>query len=355
MHRTARVVAVLALLTADAAATPVTVMTMSSAPGHPVALRDPASGRIDVAYTAFNFFGPSMNTLLWLTSSQDNGASWSPASSITPAAAPRIVTMARTSPSLLHTTSGSTALFYEWYAGPNTRLWRAESVDGHAFPSATPIELGWLETRAVRARVVAGPGGELSMLYVHAGEGPRPAGLYFARSVDSGVSWDASRTFVAGESNRTQPALAVRSADGRHVAAYTVDVDIVAGTRSIVVRTTIDADDWSGTPITLTEPADHRQPALSLMPDGAFLLVWARASGAGSDLVARRSTDGLEWSDELTLVEGNGARIGYPFGLVGSSPGAVDLYWTRDTGIDAGVIEHEHVVVLDVVFADGFD
>lgn len=149
----------------------------------------------------------------------------------------------------------------------------------------------------------------------------------------------------------------MRSSDGRHVAAYTVSVS--AGTRSVIVRTTLDPGDWSGVAIPVTDQGDHSGPSLSLLPDGAFLLVWVRQSGKGVDLVAKRSTDGVNWGDDIMLVQGNGTLVNSAFALVGDSPGVVDLYWTRNAIVNGvvqpGVVEHEHVVVLDAIFADGFD
>lgn len=353
-------VALSCLVAPGASAAPATVATMPSLLSQPVVLRDAASGRVDVVHTAFNLFPSSFVWDLWQTRSEDGGASWTAPVRIAPVVAPNIITSQRMSPSLVRT-ADSTLLVYQWYrGGAGTGLWQSGSTDGQAFPTAAPVELGWQQVAEQHARVVPIAGAGLVMLYQRSvGEDVRPPGLYLTWSSDNGASWDGARTLVAADAAvADRPALAVRPQDGRHVVAYTVDAG--GGSRSIIVRTTIDASDWSDVPVPVAAAADQRDPSLSVLPDGAFLLVWTRADGSGGyDLVGRRSVDGADWSDVATLVAANGALLGSPFALAGASPDVVDLYWARTTSTDplapAGVIEHERVVVLDPVFADGFE
>ncbi len=345
-------------LSIDAAAAPVVIAVVGSAPSQPVAARDPVTGRIDVVYTTFNLYPSSVNWALWQAHSPDDGASWTTPAPIEPGADPRIVTVQRTSASLLHAADGP-VLVYQWYTGGGTGLWQARGTDGPNFPTATPVGLGWAQPADVQPRVVPASGGALAMLYLRGvAEGDRPPGLYSARSPDGGASWDDGRTLVATDAlTAFRPGYAVRTSDGRHVAAYGVDGG--GGSHAIVVRTSANGTDWSAAPIPIAAADDPREPDVSLLPDGTFLLVWARTSGSGRNLVARRSTNGSDWSGEVTLVEGNGAVLGSPFALTGPSAGTVDLYWARTTSTDplapAGVIEHETVVVIDTIFTHGFD
>ena len=167
--------------------------------------------------------------------------------------------------------------------------------------ATVPVRLadrvGWSMVAERDARVVAVGGQRLAMLYRRPiAEGDLPAGLYFAGSTDAGVAWDHARTLVAADAlGLDRPAFAVRAADDRHLAAYTVDSG--AGSRTLLVRTTLDAADWSAAPLAVSAAGDHLDPDLSVLADGSFLLVWARGDGAGGhDLVARRSSDGSTWS-----------------------------------------------------------
>ncbi len=347
------------VLQAAPAAAHVTVASLAATPSQPVALHDAGEGRIEVVYTAFSLLPSAIVWELWQTQSADEGASWSAPTRIEPAIAPHIVAVQRMSANLVRS-AGETLLVYQWYTSAETGLWLARSASGLQFPSASPIALGWSMVAERDARVVAVGGQRLAMLYRRPiAEGDLPAGLYFAGSTDAGVAWDHARTLVAADAlGLDRPAFAVRAADDRHLAAYTVDSG--AGSRILLVRTTLDATDWSAAPLAVSAAGDHLDPDLSVLADGSFLLVWARGDGAGGhDLVARRSSDGSTWSPEITLVEGNGALLGSPFALGRGSPGVVDLYWSRITSTDplapAGVIEHDSVVVLDAVFADGFD
>lgn len=280
---------------------------------------------------------------LLLTRSTDGGATWStPVPIIASSASER-------HPSLLQLGPSNYALFYLKGSGGNSsyRLWRATSTDGVVFTEQDQLDLGWATGGEVNPHVVRHADGTLTMSYQRL-----PTGSYVAESTDGGVTWDTLKTPIATGSQL--PRIAFRESDGLYLASYQVG----GGALAMYVKTTTDVHDWSAAPQDFAVSGNNHDSLPVVMPDGAFALFWIRENGSQFDLAARRSADGVNWGDAITLTDTPGEDDVEPHPLVGTSSTSVELYWGRDT--PAGSLSHDivrepNVVVFDVIFAEGFD
>jgi hypothetical protein len=286
---------------------------------------------------------PALSGDLLLTRSTDDGATWS-----TPV--PIIATAANERhPSLLQLAPSSYALFYlKGTGGSSTfRLWRATSADGVAFTEQGQLDLGWATGGEVNPHVIRHADGTLTMSYQRLS-----GGSFVAQSSDGGATWDQLKTSIAAGSQL--PRIAYRESDGLYLASYQVGSTAL----SMYVKTSTDVHDWSAAPQDFAVSGNNHDSLPVVMPDGAFALFWIRENGSQFDLAARRSADGVNWGDAITLTDTPGEDDVEPHPLVGTSSTSVELYWGRDT--PAGSLSHDivrepNVVVFDVIFAEGFD
>ncbi len=280
---------------------------------------------------------------LWITRSSDDGASWSPPVAIVAGSANE------RHPALLQLGPSNYVLFYLKGTGATAsyRLWRATSGDGIAFTEQAALDLGWATGGEVNPHVIRHADGTLTMSYQRLG-----AGSYVAQSSDGGVSWDTQRTQIAAGSQL--PRIAFRESDGLYLASYQVGGSVL----QMFVETTTDVRDWSGTPQGFATSGNNHDSLPVVMPDDAFVLFWIVVSGGRFDIRSRRSVDGLAWEPTRALTTTPELDEVQPHPLVGDSPGVVELYAGRghlpacDTCV---IVRDPAVVVLDAVFADGFD
>ncbi len=359
MNRNCALAFSLAVMASAACADPVPLTGGNGLFGSPAATRDATTGLRTVVFDEF-WIGPSISQWMWLTHSSNDGATWSPRVQV-PAPDPvgglRIVDSRQGGASLLHTAQGAYLLFRHYGGATPRDIWRSASADGSAFPVAQRLDLGWTTVGSGYPAVLSNGGSALTMIYHRAtAEAAGGPGLYLAQSADEGVSWDPQRTLVAADAETsTRSSLAYRASDGRYLVAYVVDAG--SGERPIVIKATHDVRDWSAAPA-LVIAGNNTTPALTVMPDGAFVLLWSRYDGSQWDIRARRSVDGFNWQAEVAVTATPTTSDLAPFAVVGASPGAVDLYWSRSTGSGgafADIVHDSAVVVLDAVFADGFD
>ena len=280
---------------------------------------------------------------LWLTRSTDEGQSWS-------APIPIIASAANERhPALVETTPGAFALFYLKGSGASSsyRLWRATSNDGTHFSEQGMLDLGWASGGEVNPHVIRHADGTLTMSYQRLS-----GGVYVAESSDAGVTWDTRQSPISA--NGQLPRITYRESDGLYLASYQTG----SAALQMWVRTTFDVHDWSAPAQAFAATGNNHDSLPFVMADGALALFWIRESGGQFDIVGRRSVDGANWSADIIVTASAGENDVEPHPLVGSSPGVVELYWGRETppgSNDYDIVRDPAVVVLDTVFAGGFD
>jgi hypothetical protein len=287
--------------------------------------------------------GPGYSGDLWLTRSTDEGASWTePLAIIATAANER-------HPALLQLAPENYVLFYlkGASAAGSFRIWRATSADGIAFTEMAQVDLGWASGGEINPHVVRHADGALTMSYQRIGAS---AGIYVAQSADGGLGWDQQQTALAAVGQL--PRIAYRESDGLYLASYQVGGSAL----SMHVKTSTNVHDWSAAAQDFAITGNNHDSLPVVMPDDAFALFWIRENGSGFDLAVRRSLDGLAWESPIAITETPGEDDVEPHPLVGSSPAAVELYWGRNlVGLDYDIMREPHAVVIDRIFADGFD
>lgn len=280
---------------------------------------------------------------LWLTRSTDDGANWSvPALAIATAANER-------HPALLQVGASSYVLFYLKGTGASSsyRIWRASSSDGEQFTEQAQVELGWATGGEVNPHVIRHADGTLTMSYQRLS-----GGVYLAQSFDDGASWDLLKTPI--NATGQLPRIARRESDGLYLASYQTGGSAL----QMFVETATDVHDWSGLAQDFATTGNNHDSLPVVMPDGAFVLFWIREAAGQFDIAARRSLDGLTWQPTLAVTTTPAENDVEPHPLVGASPGIVELYWGRESppgGGDYDIVRDPSVVVLDGIFAAGFD
>lgn len=331
----------------------------------PVVVAGPEEEKRTLVFDLYAASGPSITRRLYAKQSTDGGATYSAWVEIpihSPGAQPRIVTSFQTGPSLLLSPQGGYLLFFHLDGTGFSNIWRDVSADGLNFNGTTLVDLGWpdpggtMDAGSTYPSVVIDGASSMTMLYQQfAADGPFPVGLYVSRSSDLGLSWSPTRSLVATDADlHGRPMLVHRPDDGRYVAAYVVSP--ATGDSRVLVRTTTSPLDWSAAPV-LEVQGDSHNPALVVMSDGAFVLLYSRTLGNQRDLFSRRSVDGLTWQAERQLTDSPENNDWTPFGLATDSPGAIELYWSRSPDLTSGgsIASDLNAVVLDPVFGSGFD
>ncbi|MGB0134315.1 exo-alpha-sialidase [Dokdonella sp.] len=333
----------------------------------PVVVIDPLDGKQTQVYDELIFGGPSITRRLWVRQSTDDGASWTiPVQLLLGAPLPRqptIISSFQSGPSLLSSPLGGYLLFHHFGGVSPSDIWRQTSADGVDWSQSTLVDLGWPNAGGAGAgsgfpSVVRDGATSLTMLYERfAPDGASPAGLYLSRSTDLGLTWSPQRTLVAEDvALGSRAMLAYRASDGRYLAAYTVSPE--SGDSRVVVKVTDDALSWAA-PAVLEVQGDNRSPALVVMPDGVFVLLYATVAGNQGDLFFRRSPDGIAWGAEVRLTNSPDNFDSTPFGVAGMSTSTIELYWSRTADLSGfgGQIVRETVLVEqpDLVFESGFD
>lgn len=342
-----------------------TAMAQSNA-SLPVVVVDPADGVQTLIYDSF-FLGPSSATRrLYSSQSNDDGATWTTPIALPLGASgrqPQFVTSFQSGPSLLELPSGGYLNFHHFGSASPSDIWRQSSADGLNWAQSAIVDLGWPGTGGTGAgsgfpSVVRDGSTSLTMLYQRfAADGADPAGLYLASSNDLGLTWSPVRTLVAGNvALNSRAMLAHRTGDGRFVAAYVVSPGL--SDSRIMVKTSDNALDWSNAPV-LEITGDNDSPALTVMSDGAFVLLYSTKDQGQGDIFLRRSLDGIAWGDALRLTNTPAQYDMTPFGVAGEFAEQIEVYWSRSNQLDGfgGQIVHAPamVVLIDPIFVSGFD
>ncbi len=279
---------------------------------------------------------------LWLTRSNDAGASWTaPVAIISSAGNERHA-------SLVQTAENAFALFHLSNVGGSFRIHRASSADGSGFVAQGAINLGWMSGGEINPQVLREPDGMLTLSY-HRLSGP----AYLARSTDDGASWDQLQTQVS-PGNAALPRLARREIDGRYLLVYQTGSNPV----TVWTKTSSDPYDWSGTPVALVADGNNHDAWPLVLADGRFAVFWARVVAGAFQIHVSISEDGLLWSPPTAVSDRPGLANVQPFALTAEGTGRIELYW--GAAQVAGSSNHDIVRLASLqldppFFADGFE
>lgn len=257
---------------------------------------------------------------------------------------------ARAMPSLVSSGTGWT-LIHAWAASINaTLIQRATAGAEMDFMDASSVLTGWpAGTRYLQPSVTRGMGGELLLAYrvLHL------EGAFVARSMDDGQTWDTALV-QASDGPAQLPRLTRRSSDGLTLLAF--HRERMSGGRDIFVRTSSDPLLWTAPAFPLTTDADNQMAFPVVLSDGTLVTVWSRTGdGAGAQLWASWSSDGEAWSEPAPLpVTGTGTDT-QPVALPTSAGGRIELYWARGLEGDRDIFRQDRVLVVDPLWADGFE
>ena len=291
------------------------------------------------------------NTLigdLWLTRSTDGGASWTdPVAIIATAANER-------HPALVQTGPAQYELFYLKGTGAitNYRIFRATSSDGIAFAEQNQVDLGWATGGEINPHVIRHDDGTLTMSYQRYNAGTAAYDCFVAESTAGGLTWDSLQTMIAPGAQL--PRITYRESDGLYLAAYQVGNTGL----HIYTKTTTNVRDWSAERVNFAVVGDNHDSLPVVMPDGAFVAFFIRATGGTYDIAFRRSTDGANWSPIVPVTQTLTVDDVEPHPLLVGSPDYVELYWGRDEPAGSftyDIVREPIVPVNEIIFADGFD
>lgn len=249
---------------------------------------------------------------LLLSSSTDNGATWS-----TPQ--PIIATSSNERhPALVQHGPQTYSLFYLSNATGGFHIHRATSSDGLNWTAQGALDLGWASAGEINPTVIVA-NGKLTMTYQRLGS---PSTVHIAQSSDGGVTWDTQRTQVA---QGQLPRLAWRAEDNRYVVAYQIGSSAV----QIYSKTSSDVYSWDSTAYPVSIDANSHDAMPIVLEDGTFFVSYVKtANASGFDVMYRTSSDGQTWSEEIIVTNEHAGDV-EPHALLTTNPGRLMLAWGR--------------------------
>lgn len=289
----------------------------------------------DSRIVVFERLNGSFSGDLWLTRSDDGGASWS-----APAAIIATVANERHA-ALVQTGSDAYALYFLRDEGGNSfRIHRSTSSDGDLWVDHGRVALGWPTAGEINPHVIRRADGLLIMTYQRLG-----GASYIAVSHDDGETWDSLRTAVS-PGNAALPRLVVRESDQAHLLVYQTGSLSV----SLWVRQSHDPHVWTDTPRLLTPDGNNHDGLPVVLADGTFVMLWARVLGGAFQIVSAQSQDGIDWRPWRQLSDRPGLHNIQPHALPGAGYGQVELYW--GAAQTPGQSDHDIVRAPDVPVAE---
>lgn len=259
---------------------------------------------------------PANSGDLYLTRSDDGGATWSNPKAIVASA------LNERHPSLVQFADGSFALFYLVNESSGVyRIHRATSQGGGHWTSQGAIDLGWSTGAEVNPSVIREADGSLTLTY-HRLSGAS----YIARSTDGGATWDTLKTPVSNGA-AALPRVTKRESDGLYVVTYQVNPG--SWNLELHSKASYDPYDWSGAASLVSSGANSHDSQPLALEDGTFLVAYIEQSGSDAfDLYYRTSVDGLAWSSATRLTQTTTRYDIQPHPILQGTPGYVSLFWS---------------------------
>lgn len=299
-------------------------------------------GQPDQRVLVFERLNGSFSGDLWLTRSLDGGVNWStPASIIATSGDERHA-------ALVQTGEGAWSLLLVSSAVGGYRIHRATSADGESFSASVPIDLGWPTAGEINPHVIRQDDGTLVLTY-HRLSGA----AYIALSQNDGTTWDTLRSQVS-PGNAALPRIAYRESDGLYLLVYQTGSNPV----TLWVKTSDDPYDWSAPARQLTLDGNNHDAFPMVLPDGSFVVLWARVANGGFQVFSTRSHDGVDWQPLAQHSDRPGLHNVQPHALPGPASGTVELYWGAGqvpNYVDLDIVREPAVLVADWLFADDFE
>ena len=273
---------------------------------------------------------------LFITSSADEGATWS---------VPRSIVATSTTerhPALVELHAGGFALFYLVNEGNKGgyRIHRSTSVDGNAWTSRGRVNLGWSTGGEINPAVIVEADGSLTMTY-HRLNGA----AYIARSTDGGATWDTRKTAITTGS-AALPRIAKRASDGVYLVTYQSGGG--DGKMDLYAETSTDPYNWTAAATAVSLVDDNHDSAPIVLANGSFFLPYIVAQGTGNyNVVYRTSADGRTWSAATAVTTDANLADVEPHAILGSTAGQVILTWGHQ--VTAGTNNYDIWVQRDLV------
>ena len=226
---------------------------------------------------------------LFVTFSSDDGVSWTEEAAIISEPGDQAT---------LSFTQFDDGLLQLWYASNESGLYRiysATSLHGSDWTQEGEIDLGWSDQpQYYDPTVVREPDGSLTMSYIVSGDG-----VYVAHQ-PAGGTWDTDRNQVNSSGYRAR--IMQHSENGylcsyhrRTGGQYEYDV---------FVRQSDDLVDWSDE-VRLTTNQNSHDPFAGQMPDGSYMVYYAKHTAPAYNLWRRHSIDGVTWEPEEQITTDN--------------------------------------------------
>lgn len=290
----------------------------------------------------FERLDAAFNGDLWLTRSEDSGASWSkPVIAMASAANER-------HPSLIEASTGGWLLFHLSNAGGGYRIHRATSADGLTFSAHGEIDLGWPISGEVNPQVTRLLDGRLLLAYQRLG-----GAAFVALSTDDGANWDTLRTQVS-PGGAALPRIAQKPGDGRLLLVYQTN----PGNNQLQLwtRTSVDPLDWSDTPQLFASSGNNHDAWPLWSTAGEWQIYWTRVVDGSFQIHRSRSIDTALWQMPEQLSARPGRANVQPLALQGAQ--GTELYWGAAQVVgdsDYDIVRLTLALPILTVFVDGFE
>lgn len=281
---------------------------------------------------------------LWITRSDDDGQTWT-----TPDVAIATTANERHA-ALVQVDDSGYALFHLSGTGAvsSYRIHQATSENGADFIAQGVVDLGWPTGGEVNPHVIRATDGTLTMTYHRLG-----GASYIAQSNDDGATWDTLRTQVS-PGNAALPRIAYRESDGTYLLVYQT------GGNPVTVWTNVSTDpyDWSAVAQPLMPDGNNHDAYPMVMPDGSFVVFWARVANGGFQVFSGRSIDGIAWEAPLPHSDRAGLANIQPRALTTPNPHVAELYWGAAQipgDSDYDIVREPSAIVAGDIFAHDFE
>ena len=258
---------------------------------------------------------------LYLTTSADQGQTWkSPRPIITDIGDQATFSVVRL--------PGDTLRL--WYASNETgayRVYSAYSVDDTTWTKEGQVDLGWgPAVTYYDPHVILEPDSSLTIITrVNAAAGVA-AGAYAAHRPRGGA-WDTLRRPVNAAAFRPR---ICRRQDGTYLAAFHRKSGPGSTNYDVFVRRSADLTAWSDS-VRLTANLNSHDPCCGVLPDGRYVVYYAKIVSGAYNLCRRASADGIAWEAEEQLTFDSVHNTQPHFF---TEPGGLFLTWTRAVDYD---------------------